>query len=222
MRYFWSGFSVICVLVILTAIVIASCSWSLLRSTSRKRNKNRAESLALSYYMWCRCLSCCRHILPLCSAPFITEIYNFSNFLSTYIPNSPFLNYFQNDAFSGAKDIVANLSHSLSLTTLLDTSKAFITNLSGGFFQTLSAAFVKYCKRGLDYIPAPFFIWAVQEKGISRTFYALLLFLHSMRNYAVDLWGPFQSQDSAVGQGTKATRCIDRCFDILGFVASWC
>ncbi|MEJ0001603.1 MAG: AI-2E family transporter [bacterium] len=71
----------------------------------------------------------------------ITEVYNFSTFLSTYIPNSSIINYFQNDAFSGAKDIINNLSHSLSLTTLLDTSKAFITNLSGGFFQTLSAAF---------------------------------------------------------------------------------
>ncbi|KKP72908.1 MAG: hypothetical protein UR70_C0003G0023 [Candidatus Nomurabacteria bacterium GW2011_GWB1_35_20] len=47
----------------------------------------------------------------------ITEVYNFSVFLSSYIPDSSILNYFKNDAFSGAKDIINNLSHSLSLTS---------------------------------------------------------------------------------------------------------
>ena len=40
----------------------------------------------------------------------ITEVYNFSAFLSSYIPDNPFVTYFQNEAFSGAKNIVSNLS----------------------------------------------------------------------------------------------------------------
>ena len=59
--------------------------------------------------------------------------YIFSTFLSTYIPNVSFLNYFQNEAFSGAKDIVGALSGHISIANLLSVSKAFVLNLSGGF-----------------------------------------------------------------------------------------
>ncbi len=114
----------------------------------------------------------------------ITEIYSFSTFLSSYLPDSALLNYFQNDAFSGAKDIVANLTHSLSLTTLLSTSKAFIANLSGGFFQTLSVAFGNIFNVILIIIIS--FYLSIQEKGIEN-FLRIILPIE-YETYAVSLW----------------------------------
>ena len=114
----------------------------------------------------------------------ITEVYNFSVFLSSYIPDSSILNYFKNDAFSGAKDIINNLSHSLSLTTLLETSKAFVTNLSGGFFQVLSVAFGSVFNVILIVLIS--FYLSIQEKGIEKFLRIILPIKYE--EYAVDLW----------------------------------
>ena len=114
----------------------------------------------------------------------ITEIYNFSVFLSNYVPNSPIINYFSNDAFGGAKDIVNNLSHSLSLTTLTTTSNAFIGNLSGGFFQVLSVAFGSIFNVVLIVLTS--FYLSIQEKGIEKFLRIILPIEHE--EYVVDLW----------------------------------
>ena len=108
--------------------------------------------LALSFYLFAPLL--------------ITEVYNFSVFLSSYIPDSAILNYFRNDAFSGAKDIIINLSRSLSLTTLLQTSKAFVSNLSGGFFQVLAVAFGSIFNVVLIILIS--FYLSIQENGIEN------------------------------------------------------
>src|SRR3990167_8456483 len=110
--------------------------------------------------------------------------YNFSVFLSSYIPDSSILNYFKNDAFSGAKDIINNLSHSLSLTTLLETSKAFVTNLSGGFFQVLNVAFGSIFNVILIVLIS--FYLSIQEKGIEKFLRIILPIKYE--EYAVDLW----------------------------------
>ena len=114
----------------------------------------------------------------------ITEIYNFSTFLSTYIPGVSFLNYFQNEAFSGAKDIVSSLSNNFSLATLISVSKAFILNLSGGFFQTLSVAFGSIFNFILIILIS--FYLSIQEKGIEN-FLRLIFPIHH-EDYVVDLW----------------------------------
>jgi predicted PurR-regulated permease PerM len=168
------------VLVILTAIVVASFVESAV-PYFKKIKVGRVFGIVILYVVSLLVLAA---IFYLFAPLLITEIYNFSNFLSSYIPNSPFLNYFQNDAFSGAKDIVANLSHSLSLTTLLDTSKAFITNLSGGFFQTLSVAFGSIANVGLIIFLS--FYLAVQEKGIES--FLRIIVPMGYEGYAVDLW----------------------------------
>src|SRR3990167_2830453 len=110
--------------------------------------------------------------------------YNFSVFLSSYIPDSSILNYFKNDAFSGAKDIINNLSHSLSITTLLETSKAFVTNLSGGFFQVLNVAFGSIFNVILIVLIS--FYLSIQEKGIEKFLRIILPIKYE--EYAVDLW----------------------------------
>src|SRR3989338_7383804 len=137
--------------VILSAIMLASFVESAVPHF-RKLKINRVLGVVIIYVASILFLALLFYLF----APLlITEVYNFSVFLSSYIPDSSILNYFKNDAFSGAKDIINNLSHSLSLTTLLETSKAFITNLSGGFFQVLSVAFgsilpIKYEEYAVD------------------------------------------------------------------------
>ena len=114
----------------------------------------------------------------------ITEIYNFSNFVSTYIPGVSFLNYFQNEAFSGAKDIVNSLGGNLSIGTLFSVSKAFILNISGGFFQTLSVAFGSVFNFILIILIS--FYLSIQEQGIEN--FLRLIFPIQQEDYVVDLW----------------------------------
>lgn len=168
------------ILIILTSIVIASFVESAL-PYFQKINVNRVFAVVICYTSTLLVLA---GLFYLFAPLLITEIYNFSTFLSSYIPSSSFLNYFQNDAFSGAKDVVASLSKSFSLTNLLATSKAFISNLSGGFFQTLSVAFGSIFNVALIIIIS--FYLSIQEKGIENFLRIILPIKYE--DYAVDLW----------------------------------
>ena len=168
------------VLILLTSIVLASFVESTV-PFFKKIKFGRVFGIVTLYVVTLFILA---GIFYLFAPLLITEVYNFSKFLSDYIPNSSLINYFQNDAFSGAKDIVTNLSHNLSLNNLLDTSKAFVTNLSGGFFQTLSAAFGNIFNVILIIIIS--FYLSIQEKGI-EIFLRIILPL-KYEEYAVDLW----------------------------------
>ena len=168
------------ILVLLTAIIIASFVESGI-SYFKKFKINRAVAVVILYV----CTILLLALLFYLFAPLlITEVYNFSVFLSSYVPNSPILNYFSNDAFGGAKDIVNNLSHSLSLTTLVTTSNAFIDNLSGGFFQILSVAFGSIFNVVLIVLIS--FYLSIQENGIENFLRIILPIEHE--EYAVDLW----------------------------------
>lgn len=114
----------------------------------------------------------------------ITEVYNFSTFVSSHIPGVSFLDYFKNDAFSGAKDIVAGLSNDFSLENLTAVSKAFVENLSGGFVQTMSAAFGSLFN--LFSIVLISFYLSVQEDGIEN--FIRIVFPIKHEDYVVDLW----------------------------------
>ncbi len=167
-------------LVILTAIIIASFVESAVPYFKRI-NINRVFGVVILYVISILFLA---FLFYLFAPLLITEVYNFSVFLSSYIPDLAILNYFKNDAFSGAKDIITNLSHSLSLTTLLATSKAFITNLSGGFFQVLSVAFGSVFNVGLIVLIS--FYLSIQEKGIEK--FLRIILPTEYEEYAVDLW----------------------------------
>jgi predicted PurR-regulated permease PerM len=168
------------VLVLLTAIMIASLVESAM-PFFKKMKVNRVFAVVILYIFSIIILALLFYLfVPL----LITEVYNLSVFLTSYIPNSPILNYFSNDAFGGAKDIVNNLSHSLSLTTLISTSNAFISNLSGGFFQVLGTAFGSLFNVILIVLIS--FYLSVEEKGIEKFLRIILPIEHE--EYAVDLW----------------------------------
>src|SRR3989344_1562231 len=124
-------------LIILTSIVIASFVESAVPHLA-KIGFGRVFGIVALYALG---IVLCVAMFYLFAPLLITEIYNFSGAISSYVPGVSFLNYFQNEAFSGAKDIVVGLSDNFSFQTLTAVSKAFIENLSGGLFQTLTVAF---------------------------------------------------------------------------------
>jgi len=118
-------------------------------------------------------------------APFLaTEVYNFSNFAASYFPDVSFFSYFQNEAFSGAKDVVDTLSKNFSLVGLVAVSKAFVANLSAGFFNTASVAFGGIFNFVLIILIS--FYLSIQEKGIENFLRIILPIQYE--NYVVDLW----------------------------------
>lgn len=168
------------VLVILTAIVIASFMESSI-PYFRKIGVNRVLGIVILYVI---SLSILAGVFYLFAPLLITELYNFSNFISSYIPGVSFIDYFHNEAFSGAKDIVGSLSTGFSLTSLLSISKAFVLNLSGGFFQTFSIIFGGIVNFALIILIS--FYLSIQEKGIEN--FLRIIFPIKYEDYVVDLW----------------------------------
>ncbi|OGJ01562.1 hypothetical protein A3G98_01665 [Candidatus Nomurabacteria bacterium RIFCSPLOWO2_12_FULL_37_8] len=168
------------VLIVLTSIVIASFVESAV-PYFKKIYIGRVFGIVILYATSLLILA---SLFYLFAPLLITEIYNFSSFISTYIPNVSFLTYFQNEAFSGAKDIVNSLSSNFSLGTLLSVSKAFVLNLSGGFFSTLSVAFGGIFNFILIVLIS--FYLSIQEQGIEN--FLRLIFPIKYEDYAVDLW----------------------------------
>ncbi|MEI6280799.1 MAG: AI-2E family transporter [bacterium] len=168
------------VLVVLTSIVIASFVDSSV-PYFKKLGIGRILGIVIFYFVAILTIA---GVFYLFAPLLITEIYNFSSFLSAYIPNTTFLNFFQNPAFSGAKDIVGALSNNFSLTSLLSVSKAFVTNLSGGFFSVLTAAFGSIFNFVLIILVS--FYLSIQEKGIENFLQIIVPVKYD--DYVVDLW----------------------------------
>ena len=175
---FWSLRDLI--LVLLTSIVIASFIEAAIPSF-KKIKIGRVFAVVIMYVL---AISFLASIFYLFAPLLITEIYNFATFISQYAPGVDFLNYFHNEAFSGAKDVVNNLSHGMSIGNLLATSQAFITNLSSGFFTTLSVAFGSIFNVVLIVIIS--FYLSIQDKGIEN-FLRVILPLR-FEEYVIDLW----------------------------------
>ena len=168
------------VLIVLTSIVIASFVESAI-PPFRKRGLNRAFSVAILYAV---AIIFFAGLFYMFAPLLITEIYNFSTTLSTFLPGVSFLEYFKSSAFSGAKEIVDNLSHNFSITSLFSVSKVFIDNLSLGFFQTLSVAFGGIFNLILIIIIS--FYLSIDEKGIEN--FLRIILPARYENYVVDLW----------------------------------
>lgn len=168
------------VLIILTSIVIASFVESGVPHLA-KIGFSRVFGITFLYISGLLVLAGAFYLF----APLlITEIYNFSSAISSYVPGVSFINYFRNEAFSGAKDIVAGLSDNFSIKSLIAVSKAFAANLSGGLFQTLSVAFGSLFNV-VSIILISFYM-SIQEKGIEN--FLRLIFPIKYEDYVVDLW----------------------------------
>lgn len=174
-------------LIVLTSIVIASFTESALPFL-KKIKIDRVFGVAILYiFSFLLFLGIFYAFAPL----LLTEIYNISVLLSSYVPDLEILNYFKSEEFSGAKDIVASFSgSSISLGNLLATSKAFVTNLSTGFLQTLSVAFGSIFNVVLIFIIS--FYLSIQEKGIEN--FLRIIIPNKYEDYSVDLWNRSQKK----------------------------
>ena len=168
------------IMVVLTSIVLASFVESAIPHF-KKAGINRVFGVVILYAISLLVLA---GLFYLFAPLLITELYTFSNFISGYIPGVSFLNFFQNEAFSGAKDIVNTISSDFSISALLSVSKAFLLNLSGGFFQTLSVAFGGIFNFFLIFLIS--FYLSIQENGIQN----LLSLISPIKyeDYVLDLW----------------------------------
>ncbi len=168
------------VLVILTSIVIASfVEYAVPRL--EKLRLGRVAGIVILYIVSLLLLAGLFYLfVPI----LIAEIYNISNTLSQYIPNSGFLDTLKN-SFSGAKDIVAHLpSGTITISTLLSASNTFIGNLSGGFFQVLSIAFGSMVNVALIILIS--FYLSIQKNGIEN--FLRVIFPTRHEEYVLDLW----------------------------------
>jgi len=168
------------VLILLTSIVIASFIESVLPHF-KKWGIGRILGVVICYAVTLLILA---GIFYLFAPLLVTEIYNFSTTLSAYVPGVSFLDYFTNEEFAGAKDVVANLPGQFSFSSLLSVSKAFIVNLSGGFVQTLAVAFGSIFNLVCIFVIS--FYLSIQERGIEN--FLRLVFPIDYENYVVDLW----------------------------------
>jgi len=169
------------VLVVLTAIVVASFVEAAV-PCFKKIRIGRVLGVVILYVL---SISFLAGLFYLFAPLLITEIYNFATFISSYAPGMDFLNYFQNEAFSGAKDLIGSLSGQVSVASLMGVSKAFITNLAGGFFTTLSVAFGSIFNVVLIVIIS--FYLSIQEKGIEN--FLRIILPAKQEDYVIDLWG---------------------------------
>jgi predicted PurR-regulated permease PerM len=168
------------VLVVLTSIVLASFVESAVPHFE-KIGINRVLAVIILYFI---ALSLLAVLFYLFAPLLITELYNFSGFILNYIPSASFLHFFQNEAFSGAKDLIGVLTKNFSITGLVSISKAFINNLSGGFFTAFAIAFGSIFNFVLIVIIS--FYLSIQEKGIEGLL--RIVFPLHLEEYVVDLW----------------------------------
>lgn len=167
-------------LIVLTSIVLASFAESAV-PYFRRIKIGRVLGIVILYTISLLTLAALFYLF----APLlITELYNFSTFISSYIPGVSFLDFFKNEQFSGAKDIVNTLYNNFSLTALMSVSRAFVLNLSGGFFQTFSVIFGGLFNFVLIILIS--FYLAIQERGIENLL--RLIFPVQHEDYVVDLW----------------------------------
>ena len=168
------------ILVVLTSIVLAS----FVESAVPHFKKIGIERVFGIVILYATSLLLLAGLFYLFAPLLITEVYNFSIFAASYFPGVSFLNYFQNEAFSGAKDIVDIISKDFSISGLISVSKAFIENLSGGFLKTVSVAFGSIFNFILIILIS--FYLSIQEKGIEN--FLRIIIPIQYENYVVDLW----------------------------------
>jgi len=168
------------VMIVITAIVIAS----FVESAIPYFQKIKIGRILGIVILYAASASFFAAVFYLFAPLLITEIYNFSTFISASIPGLDFLDYFRNEAFSGAKDIISNLSNDFSLPALISVSNAFIANISGGFIQAVAVAFGSIFNVILIVLIS--FYLSIQEKGIENFIKIIVPLEHE--DYVVDLW----------------------------------
>ena len=145
----------------------------------------------------------------------ITEIYNFSTFISAYIPNISFLNYFQNEAFSGAKDIVSALSGQFFHQHSLGSVQSFRLESFRRIFPSSFRRFRQYFQFCFDY--SCFFL-SFHRRKRNRKFFAHYC-SNSIRRLCCGFMESFQPKNRLVGERANAFGFCGCRFDLFNSLA---
>lgn len=195
------------VLVILTAIVIASFVESAVKKLKRYI-KNRTFSVLLIYVVT---ITVVLGVFSVFMPIFVEEMSALVSSLSQYIPNSSLLNTFQPDAISGAKDVVSNLSRNASLEEIIKSSQLLISSFSGGFMDIFGGAFGGFLNFILIIIIS--FYLSVTEKGIEN--FLRIITPEDSEEYIIGLW---QRTEHKIGLWVQGQMLLGLIIGVLAYL----
>jgi len=195
------------VLVILTAIVIASFVESAVRRL-KPYIKNRTLLVFLIYIIT---ISIAIGLLSVFMPTFIEEMSALVSSLSQYIPNSSILNTFQPDSIVGAKDVVSNISRDASLGEIIKSSQVLISSFSGGFWDVFSGAFGGVFNFVLIIILS--FYLSITEKGIEN--FLRVIAPGHIEEYLIDLW---QRTERKIGLWVQGQMLLGLIIGVLSYL----
>lgn len=168
------------VLIILTAIVIASFVEAGV-SKLKPYLKNRALIVFLIYILGIGILVAISSVfVPI----FLEEMSGLVSSLGKYIPDSSFLNSFQPDTITGAKDVVSTISSNASLADVIKSTQGLVTSFSGGFFSVFGSAFGGMINVLLIFILSIFL--SLTERGVES--FLRIITPYKKEGYVIDLW----------------------------------
>src|SRR3989304_1563235 len=72
---------------------------------------------------------------------FLAEFSDFAVFIQKYLPDSKLLQNVQNGNLEQAKNVIEGLTNGVGPGDLIRNAEKFITNVSTGFFQTITTIF---------------------------------------------------------------------------------
>ncbi|HXK35091.1 MAG TPA: AI-2E family transporter, partial [Candidatus Paceibacterota bacterium] len=125
------------ILVVLTAIVIASFIDYILKKFGRLA-RFRTLSVVVIYLLLILLFF---FIFYLFAPVFIAEFSDFAVFIQKYLPDSKLLQNVQNGNLEQAKNVIEGLTNGVGPGDLIRNAEKFITNVSTGFFQTITTIF---------------------------------------------------------------------------------
>ncbi len=168
------------VLVLLTAIVIASFVESAVASFS-KIGLGRAMSVVIVYVLTFLVIAGLFYVfVPV----FVGELSSLAESVGQYFPNSNIIQALDSGTVSGAHNIVSGISNNASLGEIIGSTQSFIANVSGGFFQTIVSVFGGIFNLILIIIFS--FYLSMQERGIEAFLRVVTPIKHEA--YVIDLW----------------------------------
>lgn len=195
------------ILVILTAIVLASFVEYLFFKVKRYI-KNRTLAVFLIYIV---SIAITVGLLSVFVPVFIEEMSVLVEQLGKFLPKSSFLNTFQPDALSGAKDVVGNISKNASLGDVVQSSKNFIDTMSGSFVDIFGKAFGGFFNLALILIIS--FYLSITERGVEN--FLRIITPLKYENYVVDLW---QRMERKIGLWLQGQMLLGIIIGLLSFL----
>lgn len=195
------------VLIILVAIVIASFVESAVKKL-KPYIKNRSLLVFLIYVV---AISIVVGLSSVFMPVFIEEMSALVTSLSQYIPQGSFLNTFQTDTITGAKEVVSSISRNASLTDMIKSIQDLISSMSGGFMDIFNGAFGGILNFVLIVIIS--FYLSITEKGIEN--FLRIITPRKSEEYIISLW---QRTEHKIGLWMQGQMLLGLIIGVLAYL----